>query len=83
MPKEHVPSIHVTVAAQKGVLALVPDADDCAAGSCHRMASRIRGWADGGESVPHTVIHVVTRRTSDRVGLPECSEWIDDDGVLA
>jgi hypothetical protein len=37
----------------------------------------------GGRSGPNTVIQVVPRRTGDRVALPECSEWISDDGVLA
>jgi hypothetical protein len=35
------------------------------------------------ESVPHTVIHVIPRRAGENVALPECGEWIGDDGVLA
>ena len=44
------------------------------------------GFEDGltaAEPVVHTVIHVVPRRAGDRNALPECSEWIDDVGVLA
>ena len=44
------------------------------------------GWSHGltaAEPAPHTVIHIVPRRAGDRVALPDCSEWINDDGVLA
>lgn len=44
------------------------------------------GFVDGltaAVPVPHTVIHVVPRRARGRVVLPECGEWIHDDGVLA
>ena len=43
------------------------------------------GFADGltaAEAVPHTVIHIVPRRAANHVTLPECNEWISDDGVL-
>jgi diadenosine tetraphosphate (Ap4A) HIT family hydrolase len=87
VPKEHAPSIHaLPIAAQKGVWALVS-----------HVRGRLRtgmvpdggfsvGFVDGltaAEPVPHTVIHVVPRRAGDRVALPECGEWINDDGVLA
>jgi diadenosine tetraphosphate (Ap4A) HIT family hydrolase len=32
--------------------------------------------------VPHTVIHVVPRRSGKDVVLPECGEWIADDAVV-
>jgi hypothetical protein len=32
------------------------------------------------EPVDHAVIHII-RYSGDRVGLPECSEWISDDGL--
>ena len=82
----HVPSIHaLPIAAQKGVWALVGE-----------VRSRLRtgmvpdggfsiGFVDGltaAEPVPHTVIRIVPRRAWDRVALPGCSEWINDDGVL-
>ena len=44
------------------------------------------GLVDGltaAEPVPHTVIQVLPRRVGNRVALPECGEWVDDDGVLA
>jgi len=44
------------------------------------------GFVDGltaAEPVPHTAIHIVPRQAGDRVALPECSEWINDIGVLA
>jgi hypothetical protein len=31
--------------------------------------------------VPHTVIHVVTRRPDDCAELPESGDWIGDDGI--
>jgi hypothetical protein len=46
--------------------------------------SRI-GFVDGlGAAMPasRTVIHIVPRRAMDRVALPECTEWIGDDGLL-
>jgi histidine triad (HIT) family protein len=87
VPKEHVPSIHaLPMTAQNGVWALVAE-----------VRGRLRtglvpddgfaiGFVDGlmaAEPVPHTVIHVVPRRAGDRVALPECDEWISDDGLLA
>ena len=33
--------------------------------------------------VPHMVIHIVPRRARHDVALPECGEWISDEGVLA
>jgi diadenosine tetraphosphate (Ap4A) HIT family hydrolase len=43
------------------------------------------GFEDGLKAVvpvPHTVIHVEPRRAGDGVVLPECGEWIADDGVV-
>ena len=31
----------------------------------------------------HAVVHVIRRRMGDHVVLPDCSEWIADDGVIA
>ena len=44
------------------------------------------GFVDGlTATVPvlHTVIHVVPRQVGEQVALPECTEWISDDGLLA
>jgi len=41
------------------------------------------GFSIGSEAAgSHTVIHLVPRWAGDKVELPECSEWIVDDGVL-
>ena len=87
VPREHVPSIHaLPITTQNGVWALVSE-----------VRGRLRtglvpddgfavGFVDGltaAEPVPHTVIHIVPRRTGDQVALPECTEWISDDGLLA
>jgi len=87
VPKGHIPSIHaLPMAVQKSVWALVS-----------RVRRRLRtgflpndgfsiGFVDGltaAQLVPHAVIHVIPRRVGDRVELPECDEWISDDGVLA
>ena len=43
------------------------------------------GFVDGlttATPVPHTVIHVIPRRAEENVELPECSEWINDQGVV-
>lgn len=43
------------------------------------------GFVDGltAEPAPHTVIHIVPRRAGEQIALPECTEWISDDGLLA
>ena len=44
------------------------------------------GFLDGltvAVPVPHTVILVIPRRAGENVDLPECGEWIGDDGVVA
>jgi len=33
--------------------------------------------------VPHTMVHVVPSRSGEKVEMPECGEWLKDDGVLA
>ncbi len=87
VPMEHVPTIHaLTIAAQKGVWALVSNVRGRLRTGLVLAGGFSIGFADGAtaaESVPHTVIHVVPRRAGDQVALPECSEWISDDGVLA
>jgi histidine triad (HIT) family protein len=87
VPKEHVPSIHaLPIAAQRGVWALVSDVRGRLRTGLVPSGGFAIGLVDGltaAEPVPHTVIHVVPRRAGDRVALPECSEWINDDGVLA
>jgi diadenosine tetraphosphate (Ap4A) HIT family hydrolase len=42
------------------------------------------GFVDGltATPVPHMVVHVVPRRAGATVVLPECREWIADDGVV-
>jgi diadenosine tetraphosphate (Ap4A) HIT family hydrolase len=80
VPREHVPSIHaLPMAAQKGVWALV-------AGVRGRLRTGMvpdAGFSIGfDESGPHAIVHVVPRRATDEVVLPECGEWINDDGVL-
>ena len=85
-PKEHVPSIHaLPMPVQKAVWAMVS-----------QVRGRLRTGMvpDGGFSigfldaltaavpVPHAVIHVLPRRAGDEVALPECGEWIADDGAV-
>ena len=42
------------------------------------------GFVDGlAVAVAHTAIHVVPRRAGANAELPECGEWITDDGVPA
>ena len=68
VPKQHISSIHVLpMAAQQGCGPwYLRHADGCAPGSCRTvvwMGLRRR------YRYPHTVIHVVPRRTGDRVEL--------------
>lgn len=57
-------------------------------GRCYRTRVRTGLVPDSGFSIgseaagSHTVIHLVPRWAGDKVELPECSEWIVDDGVL-
>ena len=81
-----VPSIHaLPVEAQKGAWALVSEVRGrLRTGLVPAGGFRI-GFLDGltaTEPVPHTVIHAIPRRAGDHVALPECSEWVHDDGVL-
>ena len=86
VPKEHVHSVHaLPVEAQKGVWALVSDVRDRLRTGFLPDDGFSIGFVDGLSAavpVPHTVIHVVPRRAGDGVVLPECSEWVHDDGVL-
>ena len=86
-PKEHVPSIYaLSHPAQKAVWAAVAyvrrrlrtrlDPDD-------GFAIGVEGCLTGSEAVTHTVIHIIQRRTGETVILPICSEWIDDDNLMA
>jgi hypothetical protein len=34
------------------------------------------------DGLAHTIVHVIPRRADDALTLPECSEWIRDDGIL-
>ena len=87
VPRAHVASIHaLPIAAQKGVWALVSEVRDRLRTGLVPDGGFAIGFVDGlteTEPVPHTVIHVIPRRTGDQVTLPECSEWISDDGLLA
>jgi histidine triad (HIT) family protein len=80
VPKEHVPSVHaLPMAAQKGVWALLTDAR----GRLRTGLVPDRGFSIGfGAAGPHALIHLVPRRSGNKVELPECGEWIEDDGVL-
>jgi histidine triad (HIT) family protein len=86
VPREHVPSIHaLPTAVQKGVWALLGEVRNRLRTGMVPDAGFSIGFVDGLTAalpVPHTVIHIVPRRAADDVTLPECSEWINDDGVL-
>jgi histidine triad (HIT) family protein len=87
VPREHVPSIHaLPTAAQKGVWTLVSEVRERLRTGLVPDEGFAVGFVDGltaAEPVPHTVIHIVPRRAGDQVVLPECTEWICDDGLLA
>jgi diadenosine tetraphosphate (Ap4A) HIT family hydrolase len=87
LPKEHVASIHaLPIAVQKGIWSLLSEVRDRLRTGLVPDAGFSIGFVDAlsaAEPVEHTVIHVVPRRKGDQVTLPQCSEWIHDDGVLA
>ena len=86
VPKEHVPSIHaLPMAVQKSVWALVSEVRGRLRTGIVPDGGFSIGFLDGltaAVPVPHTVIHVVPRRAGEDVALPECGEWIADDGVM-
>ena len=86
MPRERVPSIHaLRIAAQKGVWTLVSEVRGGLRPGLVPDEGFAVGFVDGltaAELVQHTVIHIVPRRVGEQVALPECTEWISDDGLL-
>jgi histidine triad (HIT) family protein len=86
VPKEHVPSIHaLPMVAQKGVWALVAAVRDRLRTGFVPDEGFSIGFVDGltAAPAPHAAIHIVPRRAGDQIALPECTEWISDDGLLA
>ena len=85
-PKEHVSTIHVLpIEAQRAVWSLVWEVRRRLRTGLVPDTGFTIGIADGltrSDGVAHTVIHIIPRRTDDALTLPNCSEWIDDDGVL-
>jgi hypothetical protein len=67
------------MAAQKGVWTLLSDVR----GRLRTGLVPDRGFSIGFDATgSHAVIHLVPRRAGDNVELPECGEWIADDGAL-
>lgn len=86
VPKTHIPSVRaLPMASQQGAWTLVSEL-------CGRLRPGVVphgvfsiGFLDGltaAVPVPHTVIHIVPRRAGQNVVLPECGEWIADDGAV-
>jgi histidine triad (HIT) family protein len=86
VPKEHAPTLHaLPMTAQRGVWALVSEVRGRLNTGLVPDGGIIIGCLDGltaAVPVPHKVIHVVPRQAGEDVALPECSEWIADDGVV-
>jgi hypothetical protein len=85
-PREHVASIHaLPMAAQQDVWALVSEVRGRLRTGLVPDGGFSIGFLDGltaAVPVPHTVVHVVPRRAGEDVELPECGEWIADEGVV-
>ena len=86
VPKEHAPSIHALDRdCHKAVWALVADVRARLRTALVPEGGFAIGFEDGltaDKPVSHTVIHVVPlRAATGTITLPECSEWIRDDGV--
>ena len=87
VPKAHVASIHaLPVVAQKEIWSLLSEVRDRLRTGLMSDAGFSIGFVDAlsaAEPVDHAVLHIIPRRKGDRILLPECSEWISDDGILS
>jgi diadenosine tetraphosphate (Ap4A) HIT family hydrolase len=86
VPLAHVSSIYaMSIESQTDLWALVSEVRGRLRVGLVTEGGFSIGCLDGltaATSVPHAVIHIIPRGISDQVSLPECSEWIDDDGML-
>jgi diadenosine tetraphosphate (Ap4A) HIT family hydrolase len=86
VPKAHVASIHaLPIDVQKEIWALLSEVRDRLRTGLLPDAGFSIGFVDAlsaAEPVDHAVIHIIPRRKGDRVSLPNCGEWISDDGLL-